>query len=226
MSLSYTVISIGALSRNRLWGENEPVRPSHATTTLIRDQDKLILVDPSLPPEVLKQRLDERAGLKPEQINTVFLTTFRPVHRRGLSLFEKAAWLMHEPEITAMHDHLAELGSRMKDESEADVRQVITAEQALLRRIRPADDKITASVHLFPTAGLSPGAAGLLLAIPSWTVVVAGDAVLTREYFEAGRIFEQAQSVEEAQESLVEIMEVADEIIPGHDNIFRVVGRR
>jgi hypothetical protein len=64
-----------------------------------------------------------------------------------------------------------------------------------------------------------------LLTIPGWTVVVAGDAVVTHEYFEAGRVFEQVADVNEAQEAFAGILEIADEIIPGHDNVFHVFGR-
>ena len=35
MSVEYRVISIGALSHNRLWGETAAVRTAHATTTVI-----------------------------------------------------------------------------------------------------------------------------------------------------------------------------------------------
>ena len=78
MALSYNIVSIGALSRNRFWNETEPRRIAHATTTLIGDENKTILVDPGLPDAVLAQRLDERTGLSPDQIDIVFLTNFRP----------------------------------------------------------------------------------------------------------------------------------------------------
>ena len=220
VGVEYDIVSIGALSRNRLWGETEARRAGHATTTLIRDANTSILVDPGLPAEVLAQRLDERAGLRPEQIEVVFLTNFRPVHRRGLAAFAKATWLMHESEISAMKAHLGEIERR--SEAGDDVRRLVREELALLSRIQAADDKLTPAVHLFPTAGVTPGAAGLLLAAATHTVVVAGDAVISRGYFEVGRVFEQVSSVEEAQESFREILEIADEVVPGHDNAFRV----
>ena len=76
MSVSVDVISVGTLSRNRFWDEAGIVRPPHATTTLLRDGPRCIIIDPSLPTELLAQRLDERSGLKPEDIDTVFLTSF------------------------------------------------------------------------------------------------------------------------------------------------------
>lgn len=221
MGVEFDIVSIGALSRNRLWNETEAKRAGHATTTLIRDASTTILVDPGLPAEVLAQRLDERAGLRPEQIEVVFLTNFRPVHRRGLAVFSKATWLMHQPEIAAMKVHLTEIERR--SEAGDDVRRLVREEMALLSRIQSANDKLTPSVHLFPTAGVTPGAAGLLLAAATHTVLVAGDAVISRGYFQAGRVFEQVSSVDDARESFSEIIEIADEIVPGHDNAFRVI---
>lgn len=223
MGIEYDIVSIGALSRNRLWGENEPRRAGHATTTLVRDTKAMILIDPGLPPEVLAQRLEERTGLRPEQIEAVFLTNFRPLHRRALPVFSAATWLMHEPELAAMKAHLAEI--ERHSEAGDDVRRLVREEQALLARIQPAGEKLTPSVHLFPTLGVTPGAAGLLLAAPTQTVVIAGDAVISRGYYQAGRVFEQVSSVDEAREALGEILELADEIVPGHDNAFRVTGR-
>lgn len=224
MEIDYRIVSIGALSRNRMWDETSPKRTSHATTTLIRDENTTILVDPSLPAELLVQRLDERAGIGPAQVDAVFLTSFRPVHRRSLQRFDRATWLLHEPEIAAMRSHLAEVCERIGDE-EQDVERLVTDETALLERFRPAPEKLTSRVHLFPAPGVTPGSAGLLLASASQTVVVTGDAVLTKEYYEAGRVFEQAGDVSVAQGSFSDIMEIADEIVPGHDNAFRVFGR-
>ena len=65
-SIRLDVISIGTLSRNRLWNEGQPVRTPHATTTLIRAGKRTIIVDPGLPPSALGARLFERTGLTPD----------------------------------------------------------------------------------------------------------------------------------------------------------------
>lgn len=232
MAVSYTVVSIGALSRNRFWNEAESKRPAHSTTTLIRDANTTILVDPGLPVPLLAQRLDERTGLTPEQIDVVFLTSFRPVHRRALEAFDKATWLMYELEIEAVREHLNQTTGVMHEGPQGmsgveqrDLEGMIRQERSLLDRIRPADDKLTQRVHLFPSAGSTPGAAGLLLTELSRTVIVSGDAVISREYFEAGRVFEQVYDAEAAQSALRDVMEIADVVIPGHDNLFVVPGR-
>lgn len=232
MLLSHTIVSIGALSRNRFWNEQETKRAAHSTTTLIRSGSTAILVDPGLPAELLARRLDERAGITAGDVDTVFLTNFRPAHRRALPALNRSTWLMHEPELEAMRRHLLEMRRSLLDEeptgdgtSEEEALRLIASEEALLERVQPAPEKLTPTVHLYPTAGVTPGAAGLLLAGPARTIIVAGDAVLTRDYFESGRIWEHADDVEEAKRSFMDILEVADEIVPGHDNAFAVFGR-
>ena len=98
MSVQFRVISIGTLAANPHWGERGSVRAANATTTLISAGRARILVDPSLPPQVLVSRLHERAGVGPDEITHVFLTCLSPVHRRGLLAFERAQWLVGERE--------------------------------------------------------------------------------------------------------------------------------
>ena len=62
MPVSVDIISIGTLSRNRFWNETSARRPAHATTTLLRNDESSLIVDPALPPEILRQRLDERTA--------------------------------------------------------------------------------------------------------------------------------------------------------------------
>jgi glyoxylase-like metal-dependent hydrolase (beta-lactamase superfamily II) len=223
--MRYRVISIGALSRHALWNETQAKRLSHATTTLVQDKDVTILIDPSLPAEVLVQRLDERAGITPDEIDVVFLTNFRPAHRRALPRFEHATWLMHAPEIDAMLSHLNEMAGRVEEDDDGrEVLALLAEERRLLQRIRPADERLSAQVHLFPCPGVTPGAAGLLLPLATKTVIIAGDAVVTQDHYAAGRVYEQVTDLEAAQESFQEILQIADEIVPGHDNLFAAAG--
>jgi len=217
MGCTVDVISIGTLSRNPFWGEQGAVRPAHATTTLIRDGSTTILVDPSVPPEWLSHRLHERAGLKPSQIDAVFLTCFLPVHRRGLALFEKADWLIHADERSAIMDYLtAALAQATGDRESKPVE--IEEELALLRRTRPAPDKLASGVDLFPSPGVTPGTCGLLVA-GTRTTIVAGDAVLTRDHYENARVYERCVDADKARRSFAEIVEAAEIIVPGHDNL-------
>jgi len=216
--IRFDIISIGTLSRNRLWGETEAVRTAHATCTLIRSGKQTLLVDPGLPAAALAARLYERTGLRPEQINTVFLTNFRPAHRAGLGLFTKARILIHEVEQQAVRAHL----ERMFEEApEADIdRGYIRQDLQLISSLSAADDRVADQLDLFPLPGYTPGNCGLLIKLPTASVLLAGDAAPTQDHFLAGQVLPDAYDIEGAQESLREEYEIADLIIPGHDNLF------
>ena len=217
-SVRLDVISIGTLSRNRLWNETQAVRTAHATTTLIRAGKRNILIDPGLPPPALAARLYERTGLRAEQIDTVFLTNFRPAHRQGLPLFEKAKILIHEREQEAFSAHLRRL---IEEAPEEDLDRVTLADELkLVESLKTPDDQLAEQVDLFPLFGYTPGTCGLLVAAPTYTALIAGDAVPTLDHFLAGQVLPDAFDIPAAQDAMREVYEIADLIIPGHDNLF------
>src|SRR5690349_19947200 len=110
------IISIGTLSRNLVWGETQPIRTPHSTTTLIHHGPRHILVDPGLPSQILAARLLERTGLKAEQIDTIFLTNFRPAHRAGLSMYGRVHLLICENELEWNPSQLESLVEQAPDE--------------------------------------------------------------------------------------------------------------
>ena len=187
-SIRFDIISIGTLSRNRLWNESEPVRTPHATTTLVRTAGRNILIDPGLPAQIINARLFERTGLRSEQIDTVFLTNFRPAHRGGLALFDRARIYLHELEQDFVRQRIAQLLADLPDEDDDEDRLRLSAELELLHRCLPAPDQIEKGVDLFPLFGYTPGTCGLLLAMPTATALIAGDAVPTQEHFLAGQV--------------------------------------
>jgi glyoxylase-like metal-dependent hydrolase (beta-lactamase superfamily II) len=212
------IISIGTLSRNRLWDETTAVRTSHATTTLIRVGKRNVLVDPGLPPQALGARLYERTGLKPESIDTIFLTNARPAHRAGVSLFTKARVLIHELEQQFARQQLQAL---IDDAPEQDIdRATMERELHLINSFKPADDKLAENLDLFPLFGYTPGACGLLVTSPLSSTLIAGDAVPTLDHFLAGQVLPDSHDIKAAQESMAEVYEIADLIVPGHDNVF------
>ncbi|HUT59651.1 MAG TPA: MBL fold metallo-hydrolase [Phycisphaerae bacterium] len=224
MSVEFTIISIGALSHNRLWGESGAARTAHATTTLVADGEKLILVDPSLPPTVLAARFNERTGRGLADVTEVFCTTLRPVHRRGIAALPEAKWWCGEMELIRYSDHLAELAASADRLNTEDL-QAVKEDQKLLERFSPAPEKLTEQVQLFPLLGPSVGSCGLLLTPPTTTVVIAGDAALTAGHVERGQVWAGCADAEAAMESLQSIIEVADVIVPGHDNVMLTAKR-
>ncbi len=216
--LRVDIISIGTLSRNRLWNESEVLRTPHATTTLVRTGDRTILVDPGLPPQALAARLNERTGLLPDAIDTVFLTNGRSAHRGGLSLFPDATVLIHELERDAER---ARLSALIDEAPEEDLdRQYLQRELETIQQCRPADDVLADGVDLFPLFGYTRGNCGLLVTTALTSTLIAGDAVPTLDHFLAGQVLPDSYDVKAAQESMAEVYEIADLIVPGHDNLF------
>ncbi|MCD4699665.1 MAG: MBL fold metallo-hydrolase [Phycisphaerae bacterium] len=217
MSVEFTVVSIGTLSSNPFWSDGPGVRTAHATTTLVRDGERLILVDPSLPAEALEARLFERTGLKPDSITDIFCTTLRPTHRRGIGVFGEGRWTCDEAELSAYGQHLegmAESSERLDNEVES----ALAADMKIVGRFEPAPEKFTPAVNLYPLRGASVGSSGLLLAGPVRTVVVAGDAAITFDHVLSGRVWSGCADAETAIESLTDLIEIADVIVCGHDN--------
>jgi glyoxylase-like metal-dependent hydrolase (beta-lactamase superfamily II) len=215
------IISIGALEAHALWGERSPRRTAHATTTLISLANQHLIVNPSLPAPALADRLSERTPVTAEEITHVFLTSFAPDHRRGLVMFDedRTVWLIHEPEREAAS---ASLRDALDAALEQDDKELITHYQreiALLERCRNAPDSILSSVDLFPLPGVTPGTCGLVLALPTETVLVCGDAVATAEHAAQAQVLPHCADLRRAQESLAEALEIADILVPGRDNI-------
>lgn len=219
MPLDYRVISIGALAAHPLWNEKGERRPAHATTTLVRRDDAVVVVDPSLPPAALASRLDERSGLRPEAVTHVFLTCFHPVHRRGLALFPDAEWLIAEAEREAIGVHLVEQFREADTVGDAELKATLGQEIELLQRCRSAPDRLAEGVSIFPLPGVTPGLCGLLLATPRETVVICGDAIPTVEHLIDGRVHTPCHNLEQARESFSEAVEIADLLVLGRDNL-------
>jgi glyoxylase-like metal-dependent hydrolase (beta-lactamase superfamily II) len=221
--MQFRIISIGALAVHELWQKQGAARTPHATTTLVESDGRKILVDPGLPAQVIAARLGERAGLAPEDITDVFITCFRPEHRWGLGAFAEAKWLIAEAEREHVGRSLVERFQQEEDES---VREALKQDIALLKRCQAAPDNVVKHVDLFPLPGFTPGSCGLLLSFPRTTTLVAGPGVATLEHLEQGRVLRGAFDVEAAQESLLEAVEIADQIVPGFDNVLLNPGRR
>jgi len=223
-----SVISIGAMSFNELWGEREPVRTGHATTCLIRASDAVIVVDPGLPAVALEARLGERSTIRPSDVTHVFLTSFRPDVRRGIELFDQAEWLISAAEREAVGvplasdlKRLAEAGE-LEDDAEPESRQIgeqLKSEVALLQRCRAAPDSLAPGVDLFPLPGATVGLTGLLIPSNRGDLLICGDAVPTAGHVELGRAPIRCADAKLARESLREAIEIADLLIPGRDNL-------
>lgn len=213
------IISIGALDAHPLWNERTSVRTGHATTSLIRATDAVILVDPGLPAQIIAARLAERTGLEPSAVTHVFMTSFRPDVRRGLEAFESATWWISETERESVGVPLATQLQHAMNEGETELAQALEGEVALLQRCDAAPDELAKGVSLFPLPGVTPGLTGLLLADQRHTTLICGDAIPTLEHLEQGQAPKTAIDVAQARESFSEAIEIADLLVLGRDNL-------
>ena len=224
MAVDFCVISIGTLSRNRLWGEAAPLRTAHATTTLVTAGTRQVLVDPSLPAPALAARFNERTGRTLADVTDVFCTTLRPVHRRSIAALADAAWWVHGEELAAYRRHLEELKGSAERLDPADA-EAVDDDLRLLDRFRAAPEQFDEQVTVYPMAGPSPGSAGLLLTPPTMTVVIAGDAAVTAEHVRRGQVWEGCADTEAAVRTLQDCLELADVLVCGHDNVLVLPGK-
>jgi glyoxylase-like metal-dependent hydrolase (beta-lactamase superfamily II) len=200
----YHVITIGRFTRNLFWGELETqaYRDVLCTTTLLKGKDFNILVDPSLPPAEMAKALYDRSGLWPDAIHAVFITHAHGDHFVGLELFRGAAWYMGEAELDSMRKST---NPRQKELGE---------------RIRPALPGFISGAESLPLPGHTMGTTAILVDSPDGKVAVTGDAVMTRDFFKARRGYYNSVDFEEASRSISRLAEIADIVVPGHDNYF------
>lgn len=215
--MDWRIVSIGTLPSNPLWNETGPQRTGHATTTVVKSDNTILLVDPSLPPQMLNARLQERWGIDLSAITHVFLTSFDPDRRRSLSGLEHATWYMHEPEIQSAVDAISEELQQASGDSE--LSQLLEQHRNLLANFEVAPDRVCAGVDLFPVHGYTPGSCGLLLPTPKRTILICGDTVATSEHLAKGMALATCANIEMAQESFKECVEIADVLVPGRDNV-------
>ena len=205
MTVQFTIVNIGTLSMNRFWGETERVRSATATCVLLETEGQRLLVDPSPGPEELEPMLFARTGLRPAQIDAVFVTHFHGDHRYGLELFAHATWLMAE---SGLHEWQARSPQ----------------DGGLIDRFLPAEGKLPGALALFPSPGHTLGHHGLLMDARWGRTIVAGDAVMTQDFFDAEEGFHNCVDFELATETIRTIKERADWVIPGHGNLIMCSG--
>jgi glyoxylase-like metal-dependent hydrolase (beta-lactamase superfamily II) len=213
------VISIGTLAANPLWGEKAAVRVGHATTSLVRSDKRVILIDPGLPEPTVVGRLFERAGIRPEAVTHVFLTSFRPETRRGILAFEHATWWISPAEREGVGVPLIGRLQEAVEHGDQELRAALELDVAILKRFEPAPDRLAAHVDLFPLPGVTPGLSGVLIAQPRATTLICGDAIATLEHLEKGMVLGGAAGVEQAQGSFAEAVEIADWLVLGRDSM-------
>lgn len=205
-NIRWDILTIGHLSRNKFWGESDAraYRSPRCTCILLRVGERAIIVDPSCPPDEMVRVLDERTGLQPAAVDTVFLTHFHGDHRYGIEAFPHARWMMAPEEI---HDW----DRRLPADS---------PERAILARMQPSEEGPAPGVTCIATPGHTRSHTSLFFASEGTRVVIAADAAMTRDFFLARDYYFNTEDPAAAVASMEKIAAIADIVVPGHDNFF------
>jgi len=196
----WDVITLGNLSRNRYWGESDD-RPLHSaicTCTVIIGENFHLIVDPSIADEAtMSNELKRRTGLTPDDFDFVFITHHHGDHVAGLRHFTKGRWFAGE--ITA-----SELNKSYN----------------FPKTVETAGNSLFGLIDVLDTRGHTPDHSSLRFDYKGLSVVIAGDAVATYDFWVEKRMYYNVLDLEEAKKTLEKINSIADIIVPGHDNYF------
>jgi glyoxylase-like metal-dependent hydrolase (beta-lactamase superfamily II) len=169
------------------------------TCTLVSGEGFRLLVDPSLAGKTeMAKELDRRTGLKLDDVTAVFVTHEHGDHNAGLEHFQKAAWY-----------------------AGAAVAGILNA-KGFSRKVEPAPAKLFGVVDVISTPGHTPGHHSLRFDCEGKSIVAAGDAVATRDFWLERRSYYNAVDPALGARTMDKLASIASLIIPGHDNYFAV----
>jgi glyoxylase-like metal-dependent hydrolase (beta-lactamase superfamily II) len=198
--IHWDVITIGNLSRNRYWGESDekPLRGAICTCIVVSGKNFHLLVDPSIKDAAqMATELDRRTGLSIDEIDTVFITHQHDDHLFGLKHFANAKWYAGE-----------------------EVAAALNKSGKFEKKIEPAGKKLLGALDVIPMPGHTSDSVGLRFDFDGYSIVITGDAVATKDYWDDGQMYYNVIDMEESKKTHSMIRSTADIIVPGHDNYF------
>lgn len=206
---SWHLITSGHLTRNKFWGEDEGkmYHPVISTTTVIQTGNYNILVDPSMNADQMKMELYSRCGLRAEEIDLIYSTHKHYDHWMGVDGFPNAEFYMASEDLDYLHKHMDYIPNDRVD---------------ILKKAKPAREKLVEGISLVALPGHTMGLQGLLFEGPEGKILIAGDSVMTYEFFQAKEGYFFSVSDELSKKSIEKAAQIADFIIPGHGNYFSV----
>jgi glyoxylase-like metal-dependent hydrolase (beta-lactamase superfamily II) len=188
-------LNIGQLSRNRFWGEDEsaPRRSALCVSSLLWHGDALLLVDPCMPFERMDELIFNRSGRRADEVTALFFT-----HPHGDHVVD-----------AARYDHA--------DFYIAPDTQRDWANAPLTERLLPFPDDLLPGVRSIALPGHTAATAGLAFPWLGRRALIAGDAVMTHDFFLAGAGYFNSVDLTLAAETIRKIKTQFDFVIPGHD---------
>jgi len=202
--LGFCQLNIGQLSRNRFWGEDEinPRRAPLCVSSLLWHGGDLLLADPCLPYEQMDDLLFNRAGRRTKDVTALFLT-----HPHG------------DHTVDAMrYDVPLYIAPGAEDD---------WIDSPLWERLRLYPNELLPGVRSILLPGHTTASAGLAFPWPDRqtgrrSALVAGDAVMTKDFFSAETGYFNSADFAAAAETIKMIKRGFDIVIPGHDLLIPV----
>ena len=204
-------LTLGHLSRNKFWGE-DPDTQYHsvvASSTLVQDGDVRILVDPTLPVEEMESRLQRYCGLGRNDIDIVFATHFHTDHRLDAEKYPNAKLYMSAESIQEVAD-LRKNGGAF---AEIFLNGAVFDFEAAPRQLSPG-------VEVQPLPGHTLGLAGLVFTSGGKKILLSGDTIMNREFYQAREGYFIDASQEKNAASMDWAAEHVELIVPGHGDWF------
>ena len=198
----WDIITIGNISRNRYWGEREDMayRPALCTCTLVQGADFCLLVDPSLKEEAaMAAELNRRTGKQLSDVDAVFITHAHGDHHYGLKHFPQARWLAAPP-----------------------VAELLNQSGHYQKAVAPATNPLLGELEIIHTPGHTLHHYSLRFAWQGQAIIIAADAAVTRDYWNDRQGYFNSEDFAAATASMAQLAQMADIIVPGHDNYFLV----
>jgi glyoxylase-like metal-dependent hydrolase (beta-lactamase superfamily II) len=198
----WDIVTVGNLSRNQYWGEDNEtaVRSVLCTSTLVVGDDFVLLVDPSERDAAeMARELDRRTGRKLTAVTACFVTHGHGDHWAGLANFPDARWLA----APGVADELNRTAS-------------------LAKQVEGVEGRLWDAVDVVATPGHTADHHALRFDCDGRSIVTAGDAVATPDFFRDRRGFFNSVDFDQAAASMDKLAALADVIVPGHDNYFLV----
>lgn len=191
-------LSVGHVSRNRFWGESQDRahRSALCSSSLLWIGEEVLLVDPCLPYEQMETLLFDRTGRSLGEVTALFFTHPHGDHVVDADRYGEASLLV---------------GDEM-DWADSPIRSKLTV----------FPQQRFPGVQAVALPGHTAGSCGLSFAYAGRRMLIAGDAVMTRDFFLAEEGYFNSVDPAQASDTIRLIRKSYDVVVPGHDMLFWV----
>jgi glyoxylase-like metal-dependent hydrolase (beta-lactamase superfamily II) len=226
LDVMWDVLVFGHLFWNRYFGETQenPPRgiPSTCSSTLIRGKDGngkpyCLIVDPTTrrSPQEFYFDLNRRTGLRPEDVTHCFTSHHHFDHWHALRYFPNALWLTGPQNKVLIEEAVKQAKDSNKDPGDGQSPEID------VDRITEVSAEFLSGVWTLPLPGHTKELHGIAFLSGGKKILAASDAVMTANHFRdrATEFQSDKTMLSLAAETIQNISESFDIVIPGHDNL-------